>query len=167
VAAAVRGGLLTIEEVFERYQMTIEELGTWQYAYQKRSGVPVFHAHRWDPLTDLAGAKCRRLSEPRLSQSGESSRARGDRHEATSQTELWPVTAGLAVDVDFKTVEFEGRRIRLTGGEYRVLELALHKGVAVTGKMLQDQIPKRAKEPNSKSIEVYICGLAQEARGGR
>jgi hypothetical protein len=34
VAAAVRGGLLTIEEVFERYQMTIEELGTWQYAYQ-------------------------------------------------------------------------------------------------------------------------------------
>lgn len=35
VVAAVRGGLLTIEEALERYRLTAEEFGAWQKAIDK------------------------------------------------------------------------------------------------------------------------------------
>jgi len=39
VVAAVSGGLLTIDEVCERYRLTVEEFATWQRAVE-RSGMP-------------------------------------------------------------------------------------------------------------------------------
>ena len=39
VVAAVRGGLLTLEEACERYQLTVEEFSTWQDAID-RYGMP-------------------------------------------------------------------------------------------------------------------------------
>lgn len=39
VVAAVSGGLLTIDEVCERYSLTVEEFASWQRAVE-RSGMP-------------------------------------------------------------------------------------------------------------------------------
>jgi len=39
VVAAVNGGLLTVDEVCERYSLTVEEFATWQRAID-RSGMP-------------------------------------------------------------------------------------------------------------------------------
>jgi hypothetical protein len=39
VVAAVSGGLLTIDEVCDRYQLTVEEFASWQRAVE-RSGMP-------------------------------------------------------------------------------------------------------------------------------
>jgi len=39
VVAAVNGGLLTIDEVCDRYDLTVEEFATWQRAVE-RSGMP-------------------------------------------------------------------------------------------------------------------------------
>ena len=39
VVAAVNGGLLTIEDVCERYSLTLEEFASWQRAVE-RSGMP-------------------------------------------------------------------------------------------------------------------------------
>lgn len=39
VVAAVSGGLLTIDEVCERYRLTVEEFASWQRAVE-RSGMP-------------------------------------------------------------------------------------------------------------------------------
>ena len=35
VVAAVKGGLLTIDEVLERYNMTLEEFATWERAVER------------------------------------------------------------------------------------------------------------------------------------
>jgi hypothetical protein len=45
VVAAVRGGLLTIEEACERYTLTIEEFSAWQKAIEKH-GMPGLRATR-------------------------------------------------------------------------------------------------------------------------
>lgn len=39
VVAAVNGGLLTIDEACDRYQLTLEEFASWQRAVE-RSGLP-------------------------------------------------------------------------------------------------------------------------------
>ncbi|HEV2569758.1 DUF1153 domain-containing protein [Sphingomonas sp.] len=39
VVAAVNGGLLTVDEVCERYRLTVEEFAAWQRAVD-RSGMP-------------------------------------------------------------------------------------------------------------------------------
>ena len=45
VVAAVRGGLLTLEEACERYTLTVEEFAAWQKAIEKH-GLPGLRATR-------------------------------------------------------------------------------------------------------------------------
>lgn len=45
VVAAVRGGLLTLEEACDRYTLTVEEFSAWQHAIDKH-GVPGLRATR-------------------------------------------------------------------------------------------------------------------------
>lgn len=52
VVAAVDGGLLTLEEACDRYQLTVEELTTWQRAVE-RSGMPGLRATRTLRYRDL------------------------------------------------------------------------------------------------------------------
>lgn len=52
VAAAVNGGLLTIDEACERYSLTIEELASWQRSVD-RSGMPGLRATRVQQYRDL------------------------------------------------------------------------------------------------------------------
>ena len=52
VVAAVRGGLLSIEEACERYQLTLEEFASWQRAVE-RSGMAGLRVTRTQHYRDL------------------------------------------------------------------------------------------------------------------
>ena len=52
VVAAVNGGLLTIEEVCERYGLTLEEFASWQRAVE-RSGMQGLRVTRIQHYRDL------------------------------------------------------------------------------------------------------------------
>ena len=52
VVAAVNGGLLTIDEVCERYDLTLEEFASWQRAVD-RSGMPGLRVTRIQHYSDL------------------------------------------------------------------------------------------------------------------
>ena len=52
VVAAVNGGLLTIEEVLERYDLTLEEFASWQRAID-RSGMQGLRVTRIQHYRDL------------------------------------------------------------------------------------------------------------------
>lgn len=52
VVAAVNGGLLTIDEVCERYTLTLEEFASWQRAID-RSGMPGLRVTRIQQYRDL------------------------------------------------------------------------------------------------------------------
>lgn len=52
VVAAVNGGLLSVDEACERYELTVEEFVSWQRAVE-RSGIPglrVTHTQRYREL---------------------------------------------------------------------------------------------------------------------
>ena len=51
VVAAVRGGLLTLEEACERYTLTLEEFSAWQKAIEKH-GMPGLRATRIQQYRD-------------------------------------------------------------------------------------------------------------------
>jgi hypothetical protein len=52
VVAAVNGGMLTIEEACERYQLTLEEFASWQRAVE-RSGMAGLRVTRTQHYRDL------------------------------------------------------------------------------------------------------------------
>jgi hypothetical protein len=52
VVAAVNGGLLTIEDVCDRYDLTLEEFASWQRAVD-RSGMPGLRVTRIQQYRDL------------------------------------------------------------------------------------------------------------------
>ena len=52
VVAAVNGGLLTVNEVCERYSLTLEEFASWQRAID-RSGMPGLRVTRIQHYRDL------------------------------------------------------------------------------------------------------------------
>ena len=52
VVAAVNGGLLTIEDVCERYSLTLEEFASWQRAVE-RSGMPGLRVTKIQKYRDL------------------------------------------------------------------------------------------------------------------
>ena len=52
VVSAVNGGLLTIEDVCERYSLTLEEFASWQRAIE-RSGMPGLRVTKIQKYRDL------------------------------------------------------------------------------------------------------------------
>lgn len=52
VVSAVNGGLLTIEDVCERYSLTLEEFASWQRAVD-RSGMPGLRVTKIQKYRDL------------------------------------------------------------------------------------------------------------------
>jgi two-component system, cell cycle response regulator CtrA len=76
----------------------------------------------------------------------------------------------LVVDVNARIVELNDQVIRLTGKEYRILELlSLRKGTTVTKEMLIKHLYSDAREPEVKIIDIFVCHLrkklAQANRG--
>ena len=79
-------------------------------------------------------------------------------------------TGDIAVNLDAKTVEVNGRADHLTGKEYQMLELlSLRKGTTLTKEMFLNHLYGGMDEPELKIIDVFICKLRKklsEATGG-
>ncbi|KPQ08077.1 MAG: two component signal transduction system controlling cell cycle response regulator CrtA [Rhodobacteraceae bacterium HLUCCA12] len=79
-------------------------------------------------------------------------------------------TGPIAVNLDAKTVEADGKAVHLTGKEYQMLELlSLRKGTTLTKEMFLNHLYGGMDEPELKIIDVFICKLRKklaEATGG-
>ncbi len=79
-------------------------------------------------------------------------------------------TGKIAVNLDAKTVESDGKAVHLTGKEYQMLELlSLRKGTTLTKEMFLNHLYGGMDEPELKIIDVFICKLRKKlstATGG-
>ena len=79
-------------------------------------------------------------------------------------------TGKLAVNLDSRTVEVNGRPLHLTGKEYGIIELlSLRKGTTLTKEMFLNHLYGGMDEPEVKIIDVFICKLRKkisQATGG-
>lgn len=79
-------------------------------------------------------------------------------------------TGEIAVNLDAKTVEADGKPVHLTGKEYQMLELlSLRKGTTLTKEMFLNHLYGGMDEPELKIIDVFICKLRKKlatATGG-
>ncbi len=79
-------------------------------------------------------------------------------------------TGKLAVNLDTRTVEVDGRSVHLTGKEYGILELlSLRKGTTLTKEMFLNHLYGGMDEPELKIIDVFVCKLRKKlttATGG-
>ena len=72
-------------------------------------------------------------------------------------------TGKLAVNVDTRTVEVDGKPIHLTGKEYGIVELlSLRKGTTLTKEMFLNHLYNGLDEPELKIIDVFICKLRKK-----
>ncbi|SMO42446.1 response regulator transcription factor CtrA [Ruegeria faecimaris] len=72
-------------------------------------------------------------------------------------------TGRVAVNLDAKTVEVEGKAVHLTGKEYQMLELlSLRKGTTLTKEMFLNHLYGGMDEPELKIIDVFICKLRKK-----
>jgi two-component system cell cycle response regulator CtrA len=76
----------------------------------------------------------------------------------------------MTLDMVAKTVETDGRRVRLSGKEYQILELlSLRRGVAVSKETLISHIYSDGEGPDSPTIGLFMCRLRKKlaaASGG-
>ena len=79
-------------------------------------------------------------------------------------------TGTVAVNLDAKSVEVDGKPVHLTGKEYQMLELlSLRKGTTLTKEMFLNHLYGGMDEPELKIIDVFICKLRKKlsvATGG-
>src|SRR5579863_6890054 len=72
-------------------------------------------------------------------------------------------TGKLAVNLDNRVAEVEGRPLALTGKEYGVLELlSLRKGTTLTKEMFLNHLYGGMDEPEPKIIDVFVCKLRKK-----
>lgn len=76
----------------------------------------------------------------------------------------------LALNMDERSVEVDGKPVHLTSKEYSILELmALRKGTPIKKEMFLNHLYGGIDEPELKIIDVFICKLRkklQEASAG-
>jgi two-component system cell cycle response regulator CtrA len=72
-------------------------------------------------------------------------------------------TGKIAVNLDAKTVDSDGKAVHLTGKEYQMLELlSLRKGTTLTKEMFLNHLYGGMDEPELKIIDVFICKLRKK-----
>ncbi|WP_372838218.1 response regulator transcription factor CtrA [Phaeovulum sp.] len=72
-------------------------------------------------------------------------------------------TGKVAVNLDAKTVDVDGKPVHLTGKEYQMLELlSLRKGTTLTKEMFLNHLYGGMDEPELKIIDVFICKLRKK-----
>ena len=83
------------------------------------------------------------------------------RSKGHAQSIIW--TGTVAVNLDAKTVEVEGKTVHLTGKAYQMLELlSLRKGTTLTKEMFLNHLYGGMDEPELKIIDVFICKLRKK-----
>ena len=74
-------------------------------------------------------------------------------------------TGKLAVNLDAKTVEVDGKPVPVTGKEFAILELlALRIGNTITKDMLLNHLYSGLDEAQVKIIDVFVCKLRNKLR---
>ncbi|OYU37403.1 MAG: DNA-binding response regulator [Pseudorhodobacter sp. PARRP1] len=77
----------------------------------------------------------------------------------------------ILVDLEAKTVEIDGVKLRVTSKEYQILELlALRRGATLTKEAFMNHLYGGMDEPETKIIDVFICKLRKklsDATGGQ
>jgi len=72
-------------------------------------------------------------------------------------------TGKLRVNLDARTVEVDGKELKLTGKEYGILELlSLRKGVTLTKEMFLNHLYGGMDEPELKIIDVFMCKIRKK-----
>ena len=72
-------------------------------------------------------------------------------------------TGRVAVNLDTRTVEVDGKPLHLTGKEYGIIELlSLRKGTTLTKEMFLNHLYGGMDEPEVKIIDVFICKLRKK-----
>jgi two-component system cell cycle response regulator CtrA len=75
-------------------------------------------------------------------------------------------TGKLAVNLDARAVEVDGRKLHLTGKEYGIIELlSLRKGTTLTKEMFLNHLYGGVDEPELKIIDVFVCKLRKKLVG--
>ena len=83
------------------------------------------------------------------------------RSKGHAQSIIW--TGKVAVNLDAKTVEVEGKTVHLTGKEYQMRELlSLRKGTTLTKEMFLNHLYGGMDEPELIIIDVFICKLRKK-----
>lgn len=79
-------------------------------------------------------------------------------------------TGKIAVNLDARTVEVDGKAVHLTGREFQILELlSLRKGIALNKRIFLDYLYGGMDVPAVKIIDFFVCKLRQRlarATGG-
>lgn len=69
----------------------------------------------------------------------------------------------MEIDTAARTVTLAGRRLRLTGKEFGILELlALKKGAVVSRETLMDHLYGGPEEPVAKVIDIHVCRIRRK-----
>jgi DNA-binding winged helix-turn-helix (wHTH) protein len=156
VVAAVRGGLLSLEDACQRYSLTAEEFQAWQSQALRLA------VGRTRPIVSgntVADAKIAMLHKDG---------SVGARTQAAVRTpnglaQSFITTGNLTVDLDAKTVDVCGSRLDLTRKEYEVMQLlAMHKGATLTKEMFMKRLYGRTNARTRKLIDVFICKLRKK-----
>jgi len=72
-------------------------------------------------------------------------------------------TGALAVDLDSRTVEVDGRPVHMTTKEFGILELlSLRKGVTLGKGKFLDHLYGGRDEPGHKIIDVFVCKMRRK-----
>lgn len=72
-------------------------------------------------------------------------------------------TGKIAVNLDARTVEVDGKTVHLTGYEYKVLELlSIRKGATLTKRNFLDHLHAGIDVPAVKTIDVFVCKLRRK-----
>lgn len=76
----------------------------------------------------------------------------------------------VAINLDTRVVEVDGKQLHLTNKEYAILELlAMRKGSVITKEMFLNHLYSSMDEPEIKIIDVFVCKLRKklsDAAGG-
>ncbi|MBQ0819228.1 response regulator transcription factor, partial [Microvirga sp. HBU67558] len=90
---------------------------------------------------------------------------------SSDQTEAVLQCGDLTINPQAQQAEVGGRRVNLTGMEYKILAfLAQRQGSTLTKEMLLNHLYSGMDEPAIKIIDVFICKLRRklaEVSGGR
>jgi DNA-binding winged helix-turn-helix (wHTH) protein len=145
VVAAVRGGLVSMEQAYERYSLTGDEFVSWERACA-RSSMPAVHALAPPYPAEDFGTAIESIAP----------RANGHSHDVVT-------TGRLTVRLDAQAVDVDGIFVRLTAKEYQMLELlALRKGDTLTKDMFLNHLYAGTEKPKPKIIDVFICKLRKK-----
>jgi DNA-binding response OmpR family regulator len=148
VVAAVRGGLVSMEQACARYSLTNDEFASWERACSRFSM----------PAT--------RALVPPYPVMGVGTGTEAVVHRANGHSDGVIATGTLTVNLSTKVVKVNGTRVQLTDMEYQVLKLlAQRKGNTLTKDAFMSLLYGDVSQPNRKIIDVFICKLRKKLVG--